>query len=170
MTLRVNVFSMKKLTFYSKIFVQEKRIRIDVNCENVQIHCNARPGKKKKKKSSAAESPSLARYGVRRGFPLQPSRPSRWRFQSTSVSAGLCAVRGMSRWHSAQRSFLVSAAKQHAMKKMKKNALFKAWQTNASYNSNPGHRYKLRVIQVNPLTQVFNSQRSGSAEQNSNAS
>ena len=37
----------------------------------------------------------------------------------------------------------------------------KACQTHASYNSDPGHRYKLRVIQVNRLTQVFNSQRSG---------
>ena len=38
------------------------------------------------------------------------------------------------------------------------------------YNSDPGHRYKLRVIQVNRLTQVFNSQRTRSADQNSNAS
>ena len=47
--------------------------------------------------------------------------------------------------------------------------LFQARQTHASYNSDPGHRYRLRVIQVNRLTQVFNSQRTGSAEQNSNA-
>ena len=33
-----------------------------------------------------------------------------------------------------------------------------------------GHRYRLRVIHVNRLTPVFNSQRTGSAEQNSNAS
>ena len=37
--------------------------------------------------------------------------------------------------------------------------LFQAWQTHASYNSDPEHRYELRVIQVNRLTQVFNSQR-----------
>ena len=36
--------------------------------------------------------------------------------------------------------------------------------------SDPEHRCKPRVIQVYRLTQVFNSQRTGSAEQNSNAS
>ena len=58
----------------------------------------------------------------------------------------------------------------HAKNKKEKTFLFQAWQTHASYNSDPGHRYKLRVIQVNWLTQVFNSQRRGSAEQDSNAS
>ena len=34
-------------------------------------------------------------------------------------------------------------------------SLFQACQTQASYNSDPGHRYKLRVIQVNRLSQVL---------------
>ena len=33
--------------------------------------------------------------------------------------------------------------------------LFQAWQTHASYNSDPGHHYKLRVIPVNRLSQVL---------------
>ena len=59
---------------------------------------------------------------------------------------------------------------QNQKKNKKTLFLFQACHTHASYNSDPGHRYKLRVIQVNRLTQVFNSQRTGSAEQNSNAS
>ena len=37
---------------------------------------------------------------------------------------------------------------------VKRLFLFQACQTHASYNSDPRHRYKLRVIQVNRLTQV----------------
>ena len=34
-------------------------------------------------------------------------------------------------------------------------SLFQACQTHASYDSDPGHRYKLRVLQVNRLSQVL---------------
>ena len=45
---------------------------------------------------------------------------------------------------------LASEIENKLKKKQNKKTLFlfQAWQTHASYNSDPGHRYKLRIIQV----------------------
>ena len=41
------------------------------------------------------------------------------------------------------------------LKKKKRSLYLQACQTHASYNSDPGHCYKHRVIQVNRLSQVL---------------